>query len=174
MDRAERMLGDLYVDKGSHLIEIDGRQVLGSLRLQLSKPAKITVNAKFAHADPQQGVVLGAKPRQLKVAEQRGKMVVLWDYAPFPVEAELIARKGPFVVTVYNVWKGPRETTMAWIANGGMVIRDFTDKHLILDCNAGPRDVTFTDATVTISWPDDVTVSLLLPGEKPATELHAR
>jgi hypothetical protein len=171
VSKPERMLGELYADAGSHLIEIDGRQVLGSVRVQLSKPCTITVDAQFAHADPQQGVVLNAKPRQVEVAGQRGKSVVLWDYAPFPVDVELIARKGPFVVLVYNAWKGPHGATMAWTANGGMVIREFTDKQLVLDCNAGPREVTFTDARVTISWPADVAVNLLLPGERPRPTL---
>lgn len=164
------MLGELYTDAGSHLIEFDGQQVLGSVRVQLSEPCTVTVDAQFAHADPQQGVVLNAKPRRLEVAGQRATSVVLWDYAPFPVDVELIARKAPFAVLVYNVWKGPYEATMAWLSNGGMVIREFTDKHLVLDCNAGPREVTFTDATVTISWPADVNVHLLLPGDEPATD----
>ena len=162
-----RSLGELYIAAGSHLIELDGQQVLGSVRLQLSRPCAVTVDAEFAHADPQQGVVLKAKPRQLEVAGQRGTSMVPWDYAPFPVDATLVARKGPFTVTVYNVWKGPRAAAMAWTANGGMVVRDSTAARLVLGCNAGPRPVTFTDATVTLSWPGEVEARLLLPGQEP-------
>jgi hypothetical protein len=171
---AERALGELYLTARSHLVEVDGRQVLGSVRLQLSGACTLTVDAHFAHADPQQGVVLKAKPRQLEVAGQRGTSMVLWDHAPFPVDATLIARKGPFVVTVYNVWKGPYGATMAWMANGGMLVREFTAERLVLDCNAGPRPVTFTDATATLTWPADVEVRLLLPGEEPASDTGGR
>ena len=164
---AERALGELYMDAGSHLVELDGRQVLGSIRLQLSRPCTLTVDATFAHADPRQGLVLKAKPRRLEVADQRGPSMVLWDYAPFPVDVTLIARKGPFVVTVYNVWKGPHGATMAWVANGGMVIRESTAEHLVLGCNAGPRPVTFTDATATLTWPAEIAVAVLLPGQEP-------
>jgi hypothetical protein len=163
----DRMLGELYMDARSHLVQVGAQQVVGSVRLQLSAPCTLTVDATFANATPQQGVVLDAKPRQLEVAGQRGKSVVLWDYAPFPVDARYVARKGPFVVMIYNVWKGPYDATMAWIANGGMVIGESTGKHLILDCNAGPREVTFTDARLTVTWPADVEVRLLLPGEDP-------
>ena len=166
---AERALGELYMAARSHLVEVDGRQVLGSVRLQLSRPCTLTVDATFAHSDPQQGVVLKAKPRHLEVAGQRGTSMVLWDYAPFPVDATLIARKAPFVVTVYNVWKGPYRATMAWMANGGMVVRESTAHQLVLDCNVGPRPLTFTDATATLTWPGDVEVRLLMPGEEPVS-----
>ena len=172
MSDKPRHLGDLYMEAQSHLIDVDGRQVVGSVRLQLARPAVLTVEAEFSHADPQQGVVLSAKPRQLEVAGQRAKTVVLWDYAPFPVTADLIARKGPFVVSVHNVWKGWHGNTMAWTANGGMVIRKFTDQQLVLDCNAGPRDITFTDATITISWHRDTAVKLLLPGVEPTADFE--
>jgi hypothetical protein len=164
---ADRMLGELYMDARSHLVQVGGHQVVGSVRLQLSTPCALSVDATFAHADPQQGVVLDAKPRQLEVAGQRGKSLVLWEYAPFPVDALYVARKGPFVVMIYNVWKGPYDATMAWIANGGMVIGEFTEECLILDCNAGPREVTFADARLTVTWPADVAVRLLLPGDEP-------
>lgn len=167
MSTIQPMLGDLYMEARSHLIEVDGRQVVGSVRLQFARPVTLTVEASFAHADPQQGVVLSAKPRQLEVAAQRAKTVVLWDYSPFPVAAKVIARKGPFVVSVYNVWKGWHGNTMAWTANGGMVVREFSEETLVLDCNAGPREITFTDATVTLRWPDDAAARLLLPGDEP-------
>jgi len=33
----ERMLGELYVAAGSHLVDVDGHRVLGSVRVQLSR-----------------------------------------------------------------------------------------------------------------------------------------
>jgi hypothetical protein len=167
---AGRGLGELYIAAGSHVVELDGQQVVGSVRVQLSRACTVTVDAAFAHADPQQGVMLKTKPRQLEVAGQRGTSVVLWDYAPFPVDATLVARKGPFVVTVYNVWKSPYDATMAWVANGGMVIGESTASRLVLGCNAGPRPVTFTDMTVTLTWPAEVEARLLLPGQQPAVQ----
>jgi len=44
----------------------------------------------------------------------------------------------------------------------------------VLDCNAGPRPVTFTDATATLTWPADIEVRLLLPGEEPASDTGGR
>ena len=51
---------------------------------------------------------------------------------------------------------------------------EFTAERLVLDCNAGPRPVTFTDATATVTWPADVEVRLLLPGEEPASDTGGR
>lgn len=163
----EPVLGELYQQARSHLVQVAGRQVLASARLQLSDPGAFDVQVTFGHADPPQGLLLRGAPREVAVGRRVGRVLVLWGDTRFPARARLLASRPPFVVGLHNVWRGRDDKAHGCTGNGGMVVLEEGPNRVVFGCNAGPRELTFEDALVEVSWPARVWGRLLLPGEKP-------
>lgn len=156
-------LGERFLAERTHHLVVDGRDVYGLVRLRFARPATITVRADLTRTDVRQGLVLEAAPRQLRVGGSQATSVVLWSDAPFPVDATLVARKPPFEVSLWNVWQGANDATTAWVGNGGLTVRRSSDRHVTVDVNCGPTPLTFGDGRISVTWPADAEVTLVLP-----------
>jgi hypothetical protein len=156
--------GEQYLENKSHLASWHGEPVFGSIRLAFSAPTELVVDCSFGRADPPQGVAVRLRGRKGRIAGVDAERFVLWDHSPFPVAVEMRASRRPFEVGVWNVWADARGTTNAWVGNAGMRVEEHDARHIRLAGNAGPNPVTFEDLRIDVSWPADVTVTLVNPG----------
>jgi hypothetical protein len=157
-----KVFGEQYVDNRAHAATWRGNPVYGSVCLSFSRPCTFVLDVDFS-GDLTQGVAFDVLNRKASVAGQQASKFVLWDYAPYPVSVDILGRKPPFEVRLWNVWEGPYKSLTQWMVNGGMRVAQSDKTHLVLECNAGPHPVTFDDMRIKVSWPEVVTVHVVLP-----------
>ncbi|WP_210441309.1 hypothetical protein [Nocardioides xinjiangensis] len=152
-------LGARFVDSGGEPVELDGQlvhmsYVFGSL------PAGVLELRMTAQGSQEQGVGLSADGGWITVNGEKFKEGVLWTAtAPDTVEVKTQPQRGSdsLTVRVWNVWKHPKwGSTMAGVANAGLLVELLSADAVKLHASAGPGGPTFDDLVIEASFrPDD-------------------
>src|SRR4051794_708439 len=111
-------LADQYLMHRSNVATWQGRSVFGLVRVQLDAPTAVTVDLQTDLPQLTQGVVLRFVRRAGRTNGGTAEQLVLWeDTAAFPVTVDFVANRPPYVIHVWNVWRGRHGATMAWLNN---------------------------------------------------------
>ena len=146
----------------SHYAEVNGFPVYGHIRLRFEAPTTFTVDATFT-GGLRQFVGLRAPKRKVRIGEQAAERVLIADTSDFPLVGEIVARRPPFELVIYNAWSGSHGGSMMWIGNAGLRLEESAHDHVVLAGNAGPSPLEFKDLRLTVAWPSTTPCELKLP-----------
>ena len=151
-------LGSRFIQSGGGAVELDGRLVHMSYVFE-SLPAGALELRMTARGEQEQGVGVRADGGWLTLNGKKFKEGVLWTAtAPETVEITAVPHRGEQFLTVrlWNVWKDPRwGSTMAWVANAGLLVESSEPGAVRLRASTGPGDPTFDDLLVEASFRPD-------------------
>lgn len=119
-------------------------------------PAGVLTLRMYPTGDLDQGVGLDADGGWMTVNGEKSKKLALWtSTAPESVEIAVKPLRGRsyLSVRVWNFWKLARwGSTMAWVANAGLLIERRSAVSARLHASAGPGDPSFDDLTIDLDF----------------------
>ena len=141
------MLADEFKKSKGKPIEVDGKTVLLSERLQVPQHGKLIVSFDGANSEWRQGLWIGhissvKTDLELSCADQTAPGIVLWeDTSPQKVEVTFSAPQK--VIDVYNVWDPGIGHPMSLMMGAGMQL-EICDEKRVYRCNDGHPEATFS------------------------------
>lgn len=148
-------LGSRFIEAHGEPIELDGRLVHSS-HLMTPLPAGVLKLWMRPIRDLEQGVGISADGGWLLVNGEKSKRFALWtSTAPGCVEIAVKPLRGRehLSVRVWNIWKHDRwGSTMAGIANAGLLVEPTGDTAVTLHASAGPGGPTFDDLIIDLAF----------------------
>ncbi|BBI32302.1 hypothetical protein [Cohnella abietis] len=148
-------LSELFIEKKGESLDINGKKIVMSHRIEVSKEQVLTIEFMDSEATCRQGIELSVDKRKGQV-EINGELLtapVLWgDTAPKTVAVKCFPKKATGQINIWNVWYYTGQDRIdAWIGNAGMHVEQINDKTHILHCSNGIGDFDLNDLSVKVT-----------------------
>lgn len=145
-------LATAFAEQRSTAIDWNGVRVHSLVQFD-EVPSGMTLTFVSGKTDPVQGVELRMRGGTLLVnGHESADIVLWWDTAPPEVRVEVRTYgRQPPVLKLWNIWRGSRDVTQAWLGNAGIRIEgDPASGRFCIRCSDGLGEPSFDDLVVDI------------------------
>jgi hypothetical protein len=148
-------LAELFIQKKGEPIEVNGKKIVMSHRIEVSKGQMLKIEFLNSENKYRQGIEFSVDKRKGQV-EINGEVLtapVLWvDTAPKTVAVKCLPKKSSGQINIWNVWNYTGEDRIdAWIGNAGMFVEEICENEIVLHCSNGIGELNLNELIVKVT-----------------------